>query len=111
VSPEEIRSLSARTAAENAYDVAFVLRHNDEGGPDAAARAILERFPGELAGPVRTSLLELQGNFSSPGDQGPRAYASQMWENNRSLDRAMLRADAVVAVRTFVRALASEAGI
>ncbi len=80
------------------YDIAFVLRHNDDGGPGAAARAILKRFPGVFTGPMRTSLLDLQANFQDPEAQGSNAYASQMRESDPSMDRDMLRADAVVAV-------------
>ena len=55
------------------YDIAFVLRHNDDGGAEAAARTILQRFPGVFAGSARTSLLELQANFQDPEGQGPNA--------------------------------------
>lgn len=93
-----------RRHPKNWYDIAFVLRHNDHGGAEATTRVVLRKFPSAIVGSVETSLLELQANFQHLEAQGSVSYASQMWENDRSLDRRMLRADAVVAVQAFVAA-------
>lgn len=82
------------------YDIAFVLLHNDAGGPEAAARAVLDRFGRELAR-VRTALADLSANFASPEAQGPRAYAQQMAIDHPEVARKTVLADAVVAVRSF----------
>lgn len=99
--------LMAKTAAARSrrkpkdwYDIAFVLLHNDAGGPDASAEAVIERF-GTLTGPMRTAVIELAANFSTPDDQGPRAYADQMMIDHPDFDRRNLAADAVLAVRAF----------
>jgi hypothetical protein len=99
--------LMAKTAAARArrkpkdwYDIAFVLLHNDKGGPEAAARAVLERF-GPPKGPSRTAINELAGNFSGSRDQGPQAYASQMMIDHPDSDHPTLATDAVLAVRAF----------
>lgn len=86
------------------YDLAFVLGHNDAGGPSAAAQAVRERFGDEIGGPVRTALDDLLANFA-PGGQGPSAYVEQMLIDHPGLDRTQLRADAVLVVEEFHRAL------
>jgi hypothetical protein len=90
----------ARRMAKDWYDIAFVLLHNDAGGPEAAARAVFDRFGTELAR-VRTALADLAANFANPDAQGPRAYARQMAIDHPEVERATALADAVVAVESF----------
>lgn len=104
--------LMAKTAAapdrrktKDWYDIAFVLLHNDAGGPEEAARAVLARFPGEIVGGTRTALDDLAANFADTSSQGARAYAEQMMADHPDLDRSAVIADSVVAVKTFHRLL------
>jgi len=90
----------SRRKPKDWYDIAFVLLHNDTGGPSEAAQAVLDKFGGEL-GTVRTALEDLLANFATTEAQGPQAYADQMMFDHPDLDRATLLADAVVAVGTF----------
>jgi len=99
--------LLAKCAAANArrkpkdwYDIAFVLLHNDSGGPEAAARQVRELFGNELRS-SQTALRDLQANFADAGAQGTRAYAEQMLVDHPDLDDATLRADAILAVHAF----------
>ncbi len=87
------------------YDLAFVLLHNDDGGPVAAAMAVKRRFAAELAGYIRTALNELFANFATVRDQGPQAYCDQMLADHPELDRIQTAADAVVALEQFRRGL------
>jgi hypothetical protein len=105
--------LMAKTAAAHSrrkpkdwYDLAFVLLHNDAGGPAAAARAVKERFGREMV-VVQTALDDLGANFASPGAQGPRAYVAQMSLDHPELDTATLAADAVLAIEEFRRILSA----
>lgn len=95
----------SRGKTKDWYDLAFVLLHNDAGGPRAAANVVSARFTDALVGSVRTALDELAANFAHPGAQGPAAYASQMLVDHPDLDGRMLRADAVLAVEEFHRSL------
>jgi len=95
----------SRRAEKDWYDIAFVLLHNDFGGPEYAARVTSERFGQDLVGSMRTALDDLLANFDSPGSQGPQAYASQVLVDHPGADDAQLRADAVLAVRSFYRGL------
>ena len=95
----------SRRAGKDWYDIAFVLLHNDFGGPEYAARVTSERFRQDLVGSMRTALDDLLANFDSPDSQGPQAYASQMMVDYPGSDDAQLRADAVLAVRSFYRGL------
>ncbi len=106
--------LLAKTAAaygrrkpKDWYDIAYVLLHNDAGGPQAAAERVLQMFSDDLHGTTRTALLDLCANFARTADQGPRAYADQMRVEHPELDRAALLADAVLAVEQFCGAVLS----
>jgi hypothetical protein len=91
----------SRRKPKDWYDIAFVLQHNDAGGPQDAADAVLVRFRADLVGAVRTSFDELEANFHEPRNQGPEAYATQMQIDHPEIDDVTLRADAVLAVREF----------
>jgi hypothetical protein len=92
------------------YDLAFVLLHNDSGGPVTAADAVRARFGRDLVGAVRTGLDDLLANFANPADQGPSAYADQMRLDHPELDAVTLAADAVLAVEAFHARLFEEPG-
>jgi hypothetical protein len=97
----------SRRKTKDWYDVAFVLLHNDAGGPRAAALAVRAAFPDELVGTVRSALDDLAANFELPGHQGPHAYSSQMLVDHPELDGPTLQADAVLAVEEFCKILFS----
>lgn len=90
----------SRRKAKDWYDLAFVLVHNDAGGPTQAADAVLARFADDLPG-VRTALDDLSANFADHAAQGTQAYAEQMLLDHPNLDRTTLLADAVVSVSAF----------
>jgi hypothetical protein len=94
----------ARGKRKDWYDVAFVLLHNNEGGVEAAAQAVLAKFKRDLSA-MRRTLDELESNFRGPSDQGAEAYAEQMRLDHPDRDEATLRADAVLAVASFHRTL------
>lgn len=99
--------LLAKTAAafsrrkpKDWYDIAFVLLHNDAGGPVEAAKRVRERFIGEI-GAVRTALDDLLANFEAPDAQGTQAYVHQMRRDHPDINPATLAADAILAVEEF----------
>ena len=91
----------SRRKPKDWYDIAFVLLHNDAGGPDAAVERVRERFAADLVGAARTALDDLLANFAAPEAQGPEAYVSQMLVDHPELDPVTVAADAVVAVEAF----------
>jgi hypothetical protein len=102
--------LLAKTAAardrqkpKDWYDIAFVLLHNDAGGPEEAAQVVLGRFGDDIQGGTRTALLELGANFTDRASQGPRAYVEQMMIDHPDLDPATVAGDSILAVKTFCR--------
>ena len=101
----KIAAARSRRLPKDWYDVAYVLIHNDEGGPEAAAAIVRARFGRELIGEVRTGLDDLLANFATPDAQGPAAYRDQMALDYPDLDGATAAADAVVAVESFHGAL------
>ena len=52
------------------YDIAYVLLHNDDGGPAAAAARVRDRFGNMLVGATETAISELAANFSDADAQG-----------------------------------------
>ena len=100
-------AVRSRRHPKDWYDIAFVLQQNDIGGPEAAARAVMEKFRGDKEA-FRTTLDDLLANFADPNAQGPRAYAGQMLTDHPELDRETLWADAVVSVRAFFDGIYSD---
>lgn len=95
-----------RRARKDWYDLAYVLIHNDAGGPLPAAQAVLERFADDLTGETRTALDDLAANFAAVDAQGPVAYAETTLELHPDRDWDILLNDAVTAMATFVGTVA-----
>lgn len=97
----KVAAAHSRRKPKDWYDIAFVLLHNDEGGPAAAGARVEEKFSHRLRGPIGTALDDLYANFSTSTAQGPRAYTSQITQDHPDLDGAEAAADAVAAVEEF----------
>ncbi|RIK09793.1 MAG: hypothetical protein DCC49_05085 [Acidobacteria bacterium] len=101
----KIHAAYGRRATKDWYDVAFVLLHNDEGGPAAAGDCVRSMFGSELIGATRTALGDLADNFATPLAQGPLAYAETVLEIYPGLDWDVVVNDAVIAVAKFLERL------
>lgn len=99
----KLAAARSRRADKDWYDIAYVLQHNDHGGPAAAAGVVREKFAVDLP-PMAGDLADLRANFAEPAAQGPQAYANMM-RRDAGADEAALRADAIVAVEVFCDAL------
>lgn len=95
----------SRRARKDWYDIAFVLLHNDAGGPEQAAESVVAAFRHEELNQLRTALDDLRDSFADPDAQGPQAYADQMMLDQEDVTRTALLADAVVAIEAFHRGL------
>jgi hypothetical protein len=84
------------------YDIAYVILHNDAGGPAAAAARVQEVFAADLVGQTATALTELAANFSDEDAQGSLAYAMTMHGLHPDLDADILANDAVAGITAFV---------
>jgi hypothetical protein len=96
-----------RSLPKDWYDIAFVLLHNDAGGPTAAAQQVVARFGDDLGGATETALGELSANFLDADARGSVAYARTMRSLHPDVDEDVLANDAVAAVCDFVTALVS----
>jgi len=96
----------SRRKPKDWYDIAFVLLHNDLGGPTQAAQAILDRFGDGALKASATALAELSANFGDLQAQGTAAYADQFIVDHPDSDQAQAKADAIAAVAEFCEALA-----
>ena len=103
----KIHAARGRGLTKDWYDVAYVLLHNDDGGPEQAARRVTERFGSMLVGSTETALSELSANFTDADSQGSIAYATTMVGIHPDLDLDVLANDAVAAVSTFTGSLQS----
>ena len=100
----KVAAVYSRREPKDWYDIAFVLLHNDAGGPTDAAMQVRDRFTDDLHA-VRTALDDLRANFAGPTAQGSRAYSAQMRIDHPEIDPVTLAADASVAVQEFHRSL------
>lgn len=98
----KIHAAYGRRLEKDWYDIAYVLIHNDAGGPTAASAQIRERFGGDLVGQTATALTELSANFADATAQGSVAYAETMFGLYPELDADILANDAVAAVAAFI---------
>ena len=89
-----------RRAAKDWYDIAFVLLHNDQGGPQGAISAVRRKIKSELAG-MQTELADLAANFADRDAQGAQAYADQITVNNDGISHDEAVTDGMVAVEWF----------
>ena len=94
----------SRRRAKDWYDIAFVLLHNDAGGPSAAAELVQDRLTDEIDA-VATALDDLRADFETPDAQEPRAYVQQIRTDHPDLDPTTPATDAVLAVGEFHRSL------
>lgn len=101
----KIHAAHGRSLEKDWYDIAYVLVHNDAGGPGAAGELVRRRF-GALTGATATAVAELGANFRDAQAQGPAAYADSVLRLHPRLDPEILVNDAVDAVAEFTAALA-----
>jgi hypothetical protein len=104
----KVHAARGRGLEKDWYDIAYVLLHNDDGGPAAAAQRVRDRFEAALVGPTETALVELAANFMNVEAQGSIAYAATMLGLHPDLDHDVLANDAVAAVADFMAALRIE---
>lgn len=97
----------SRRKPKDWYDIAFVLLHNDLGGPIPAAQAVLAKFANEEMAASRTALAELAANFADTNAQGPKAYAEQFVIEHPDYGSDAAKADSIAAVQEFCETLAS----
>lgn len=104
----KVHAARGRGLEKDWYDVAYVLLHNDDGGPVAAAQRVRDRFDAALTGLTETALRELTANFTNTDAQGSVAYAATMLGLHPELDYDILANDAVAAVTDFIATLGIE---
>lgn len=97
----KVAAARERRKTKDWYDIAFVLLENDAGGPNETAAAVRKLVDGDVR-THQTALDDLRSNFADVESQGAHAYAEQMLVDHPELTAATLRADAVLAVRSFV---------
>jgi hypothetical protein len=105
----KIHAAHGRDLPKDWYDIAYVLLHNDEGGPSQAGSLTVARFGNQLGGATETALSEVAANFADADAQGSTAYASTMFALHPDLNEEVLANDAVEAVRIYVSSLRSGA--
>jgi hypothetical protein len=94
-----------RGFAKDYYDLAYVLIHNQAGGPrDAAELVRAGKFKDHL--PDLDSLFaEIDARFSSSSTYAAESYASQMLIVDPGLDESILRTNATIAIGEFLEAI------
>lgn len=90
----------SRRKPKDWYDIAYVLLHNDAGGPRHAAERVRSRFEADLAS-IRTALDDLRDNFADSDAQGAQAYADSFQFDHPDRGHLELAAEAVAAINEF----------
>jgi len=99
-------ALLGRDAAKDAYDLAFVLLHNVDGGPGPAGKAVAA-----VADPDQGRLfLSALQKFDDVASSAPQHYAAQRIHDGVDLDADILAQDAVTAAVECRRAYLAEKG-
>ncbi len=90
------------------YDFAYVLLHNQAGGPRHAAAALRSGvFAAEIPS-LRSLWAEIGGRFHGSASGGAEAYARQALLVDPTASQPRLRNDAFAAVTEFIRTLGIE---
>jgi hypothetical protein len=98
-----------RAATKDYYDLVYVLQHNRAGGPEQAARRLLNgEFAADLNS-LRSTFLEVRERYVRTADSGPVGYAKQALEVQPEVGELELRADAVDVVQRFFAELYARA--
>ncbi|MFN8073982.1 MAG: hypothetical protein U0Q15_01020 [Kineosporiaceae bacterium] len=90
-----------RGEARDRYDFAFVLIHNDDGGPTAASEAVARLGSDVVDHDVRTCLDAAIALFVDADRPGAREYASGMTAAGDPTEEAVLLEDATSAALEF----------
>lgn len=101
------KAAAARIRGEDKdyYDLAYVLLHNDAGGPAEAAAVINASTLNAALPGMSTTFAELRERFRDDRAQGPRAYARESLKVIPDESGSLLAADATAADREFLAAL------
>jgi hypothetical protein len=104
--------VAARTrgAEKDFYDLAYVLLHNRAGGPDEAARRVVESSLGNDLPGLNSTLVEIAERYRSPNGVGPSGFSAEFLKIVPEASEAELRADAVAAVGEFLEGLSRRRG-
>lgn len=97
----KVHALRTRRFEKDMYDFAYVLIHNDVGGPGPAADEVMAKFGDDLPS-LHSMFREAGASFSSPADAVPTAYARLAVDSEPEEDPARLAADAYAAVTEFL---------
>lgn len=94
-----------RGLAKDYYDLAYVLIHNQLGGPREAAELLREgKFKDQLAD-LDSLFAEIDARFSNSSTYAAESYASQMLIVAPELEESVLRTNASIAVGEFLKTL------
>jgi len=99
----KVHAAHGRGLQKDWYDLAYVLLHNDAGGPMSAADLVVQHFSDSLSGATATALHEFNANFAESSAQGALAYAGTMVALHPDLDGEIAANDAVAAVAAFMK--------
>jgi hypothetical protein len=95
-------SVRTRGADKDYYDFAYVLLHNNAGGPVAAANTIKASPLADALPGMDSTFVELRERFRNDRAHGARVYAREARKVTPEDDELILAADAAAAVNEFL---------
>jgi hypothetical protein len=91
-----------RGADKDYYDFAYVLLHNNAGGPVAAANVIKASPLADALPSMDSTFVEVRERFRNDRTHGALAYAREARKVTPEDDELILAADAAAAVKEFL---------
>jgi hypothetical protein len=101
-------AVRTRGADKDYYDLAYVLLHNDAGGPTEAANVVKASPLADALPGLSSTFLEIRERFRNDRAHGARAYAREARKVTPEDDAQLLAADAAAAINEFLDALTRE---
>ena len=99
-------AVRTRGAEKDYYDLAYVLLHNNAGGPAEAANVVKASPLADALPGMSSTFLEIRERFRNDRAHGARAYAREARKVTPEDDERLLAADAAAAINEFLDTLA-----
>ena len=97
--------MRTRGADKDYYDLAYVLLHNNAGGPTEAANVVKASPLADALPGMSSTFLEVRERFRNDRAHGARAYAREARKVTPENNKMLLAADAAAAINEFLDAL------
>ena len=104
-------AVASRRFEKDFYDFAFVILHNDLGGPESAGRAAADAIPTAPLHNFEDIVRQAIAEYVDSGSEGPQGYVRSSIATGNMTPAEILAQDAVTAVQRFGDAFGKVTGV